>query len=299
MSRYLYRIAVPLLLLCVIPSLCHAWSGQVVYVVDGDSVTVERDGKSLKTFTLFDSEHKIYSDPRLYVLESLKSSDIVFLGMTHKRPVLLEFVRDLVPHLHEVGVTHLGLEIPCDQQRSIDRFLNTGESLDQIALHTQIECVEYRNLLRAIRRLDKTKRPAVIALDLSTTSLFSSKMSRDEKMARSIEGLFAKRGAKVFVVVGNLHVLKNIEWEDRIVNPHGFIPSYLSKLSPQLKLSSIGQCIDEDPSQCDFTKAFGHLEGAVAVNCDERFADWKIGIVSFVAAKPTPVCDMFDGVIIY
>ena len=198
-----------------------------------------------------------------------------------------------------MGVTHIGLEIPSDQQRSIDRFLNTGESLDKIVLHTQIECIEYRNLLRAIRRLDKTKRPAVIALDLPTTSLFSSKMSRDEKMARSIKGLFAKRGGKVFVVVGNLHVLKNIEWEDRVMNPHGFIPSYLSKLSPQLKLFSIGQCIDESLSECDFTKAFGHLEGAVAVNCDERFSDWRIGILSPVAAKPKPVCDMFDGVIIY
>jgi hypothetical protein len=299
MKGHFYRGFILLVIMIVMPSLCWTCSGKVVHVADLDTATVERDSKRVKAFILSASEHKIYSDPRPYVLEKLKSSDIVFLGMTHKRPALLDFVRDLVPHLHEVGVTHLGLEIPSDQQRSIDRFLDTGESLDQIALHTQIECVEYRNLLRAIRQLDKTTRPAVIALDLPTTSLFSSKMSRDEKMARSIEGLFAKRGAKVFVVVGNLHVLKRIEWEDRIVNPHGFIPSYLSKLSPQLKLFSIGQCIDESPSECDFTKTFGHLEGAVAVNCDERFADWKIGIVSFVAAKPTPVCDMFDGVIIY
>jgi hypothetical protein len=53
----------------------------------------------------------------------------------------------------------------------------------------------------------------VIALDLPT-SLHSSKISRDEWMARSIKGLFRSQGAKVFVVVGNLHVLKNIEWED-------------------------------------------------------------------------------------
>jgi hypothetical protein len=299
MSRYLYKIAVLLLLLLVIPSLFYACSGKVVHVADGDSVTVERDGKSVKTFTLSASEHKIYSDPRLYVLERLKSSDIVFLGMTHRKPLLLEFIRDLLPTLHEVGVTHLGLEIPCDQQRSLDRFLDTGESLEQIMLHTQIECVEYRDLLRAIRRLDEAKRPAVIALDLPTTSLFSSKISRDEWMARSIKKLFNDRGVKVFVVVGNLHVIKNIKWEDKVMNPHGFIPSYLSKLFPQLQLFSIGQCIDERPSQCDFTKAFGHIEGAVAVNCDERFSDWKIGILSSVAAKPKPVCDMFDGVIIY
>jgi hypothetical protein len=120
-----------------VPPLCHAWSGRIVGVAYGDTLT----GKNVKTFTSSDLEHETYLDPPPYVLEKLKSSDIVFLGMTHKRPVLLEFVRDLVPHLHEMGVTHLGLEIPSDQQRSIDRFLNTGESLDKIALHTQIECV--------------------------------------------------------------------------------------------------------------------------------------------------------------
>ena len=299
-SRILFRLMLLVMVLTlIIPSLCHAWSGEVVHVAAGDTLTVLRDGKSVKTFTLSASEHKIYSDPRLYVLEKLKPSDIVFLGMTHRRPPLLEFVRDLLPRLHEVGVTHLGLEIPCDQQRSIDRFLDTGESLDQIVLHPQIECVEYRNLLRAIRRLDKARRPKVVALDLSTTSLFSSKVSRDEWMARSIEGLFRSRGVKVFVVVGNLHVIKDIEWEDKVIDPHGFISSYLFKLNPQLRLFSIGQCIDELPSECDFTKTFGHLKGAVAVNCDERFADWKIGILSPVAAKPKPVCDMFDGVIIH
>ena len=314
-------VIITVALLVVTPAISRGWSGKVVNVAEGDSITVQRGtnkvklrlcgidtpeksqlyGQSAKTFTAFASEHKIYSDPRLYVLERLKSSDIVFLGMTHRRPPLLEFVRDLLPRLHEVGVTHLGLEIPCDQQRSIDRFLDTGESLDQIVLHTQIECVEYRNLLRAIRRLDKARRPAVIALDLPTTSLFSSKVSRDEWMARSIEGLFRSRGVKVFVVVGNLHVLKNIEWGDRVINPDGFIRTYLSKLSPQLKLFSIGQCVDERPSQCDFTKAFGLIEGFVAVNCDEseRFSDWQIGILSPVAAKPKAVCDMFDGVIIY
>ncbi len=103
----------------------------------------------------------------------------------------------------------------------------------------------------------------------------------------------------MFAVVGNLHVIKDIEWEDKVMNPHGFISSYLLKLTPQLRLFSIGQCVDERPSQCDFAKAFGHIEDAVAVDCDERFADWKIGILSPVAAKPKAVCDMFDGVIIY
>ena len=249
--------------------------------------------------TAFALEPEIQSDPRNYVIEKLKSNDIVFLGMTHRRPQLLEFVVGLTPYLQEAGVTHIGLEIPSEQQCAIDRFLETGHSLEQILLHAQIECAAYRSLLRAIRRFEKERRPEVVALDIPTTPLHSINMNRDEWMAHSIEKLFVRPGVKVFVVVGNLHVIKNIEWEDGVLDPHGFIPSYLSNLKPQLRLFSIGQCIDELPSQCDFTKTFSHLEDAVAVDCEERFSAWKIGILSAVAAEPTGVCDMFDGVIVY
>ena len=48
MKRHLHRIVMLLALLLVIPTLCHAWSGKVVYVVDGDTITVQRDGKGVK-----------------------------------------------------------------------------------------------------------------------------------------------------------------------------------------------------------------------------------------------------------
>ena len=49
MTKYANRVLVlPLLLLFFIPTLCHAWSGKVVHVADGDTITVERDGKKVK-----------------------------------------------------------------------------------------------------------------------------------------------------------------------------------------------------------------------------------------------------------
>jgi hypothetical protein len=41
------------------------------------------------------------------------------------------------------------------------------------------------------------------------------------------------------------------------------------------------------------------LEGAVAMDCDGRFSDWKIGITRLVAAKPAKVWEILDGVIVY
>ena len=48
-SRILFRLMLLVMVLTlIIPSLCHAWSGEVVYVVDGDTFDVERDGKKVR-----------------------------------------------------------------------------------------------------------------------------------------------------------------------------------------------------------------------------------------------------------
>ena len=242
---------------------------------------------------------EFHKHPQSYVIEKLKSHDIVFLGTTHKKEAILKFVADLIPHLHKTKTTHLGLEICSDQQGKIDRFLQKGRGLNNIELHPQIDCIEYRNLFTTIRSLDQSMRFALVALDL-TKSMYQGKINRDEWMARSIAKIFHRDpNAKVLVVVGNLHVLKKIKWEDQVPNPHGSIPSYLNRLTPHRRMFSIGQLIDESPKKCDFTNAFSHLEGAVAIDCNGRFTGWRISIMAPVAAKHTKVSELLDGVIVY
>jgi hypothetical protein len=130
--------------------------------------------------------------------------------------------------------------------------------------------------------------------------MYRGVINRDEWMALSIVRIFREcPNAKVLLVVGNLHILKDIDWEETVPNPHGFIRSYLNELAPRLRAFSIGQCIDQMPYLCDFTREFGRLEGAVAMDCDDRFRDWKIGITRPVAAKPAQVSTLLDGVIVY
>lgn len=238
-------------------------------------------------------------DPQSYVLEKLRSHDIVFLGTTHRRQPILKFVSDLIPYLHEAEVTHLGLEICSDQQDRINSFLQTGSGLKDIALHFQIECPEYRNILTTIRGLGHAKRPPVLALDLPK-SMYQGEINRDEWMAGCIAKVFHRNpNAKILVVVGNLHVLKNIEWKDKVFNPHGFVRSYLNELTPQRRMFSIGQCIDERPNECDFTREFSSVGGAVPIDCDRRFAGWNTGIIATVAAKPSEIWELLDGIIVY
>jgi uncharacterized iron-regulated protein len=120
--------------------------------------------------------------PADYIHSKLQKNDIVFLGTTHKKPEILEFIAELIPTLEKYGVSHVGLEIPSDQQEKLDVFMKTGIGLDGIKLHTQVEGSEYRHLFQVLRN---SNGPIPVAIDLSS-SMYSGNVSRDEWMARSL-----------------------------------------------------------------------------------------------------------------
>ena len=48
-----------------------------------------------------------------------------------------------------------------------------------------------------------------------------------------------------------------------------------------------------------FRREFGHIDGAVALDLDEWFSWWKLGIVESVAIKRGEVWELLDGVVVY
>jgi hypothetical protein len=254
----------------------------------------------LTPHTSLSAGYEHLKSPEPYVLELFKHHDIVLLGTSHRKPPILKYIKGLIPHLKDAGVTRIGLEIPSDQQGNIDRYMNTGNGLTDIYVHPQIDCPEYRDLLKTLHGLGATNRLSGVALDLPK-KLYGGKVSRDEWMARTVADAFTRNpDMKVLVVAGNFHVLKAIEWQEHVPGKTGSIREYLNNLVPSLKAFSIGQVIDQDPGRCDFTKAFGPVEGAVAVECDgKRFNGWKIGLTSAMAIKNTEPCQLFDGLIVY
>jgi uncharacterized iron-regulated protein len=245
------------------------------------------------------TDFSIHHNPQSYILNKLQSHDIVFLGTRHKQPPILEFISKIITELHNSGVTHIGLEIASDQQGKIDRYMNTGAGLDEIQIHPQIDCSEYRNLFNVIRGLDPDKRPIPVALDLPK-SKYKGKISRDEWMARSVAGVFESNpNAKILVVVGNNHILKKLNWQDKVINKHKSIREYLSEKRGGLRMVSIGQVIGKSVYEDDFRREFGQIEGAVAIDLDERFAGRKLAITQSMAIKPAGVWELLDGVIVY
>ena len=245
------------------------------------------------------SEYEINTNAQSYIIEKLQTHNIVFLGTTPIKPPVLQFMSGLIPVLHEAGVTHIGLEIASDQQAKIDNFIQTGKKLTNIRIHPLIDCPEYRNLLKKLATLDPNIRPKTIALDLPTFK-YRKERNRDKWMARSIVKTFRKNPkAKMLVVVGNLHVLKVLNWQDKIPNQHKSTYGYIKDMIPKIRIFSISQIIDENPKECDFTEVFASIDGSVVIDCDRKFDGWNFGLTSILAIKPTETCDLVDGIIVY
>jgi len=248
------------------------------------------------------SEAKDYipnHDPAGYIIEKFQSHEILFIGTRHKRQPILKLLSDLIFRLHDAGISYIGLVIGSDQQNEIDHYLETGIGLGSIVIHPQIDCFAYSNILKRIWMLDKVKRPGVIAIDLPKSG-YGGKMGRDRSMAESIARVLQDApGSKMLVITGNNHILKRLNWQDHVPNKTGSIRSYLDASAPKISAFSIGQIIDADPKEWDFTRCLGHRKKPVAIDCDDSYHGWKIGLTYALAIKPTEPCDLIDGLIVY
>ena len=234
--------------------------------------------------------------PAEYIQTKLQQNDIVFLGTTHKKPRILKFIAELIPTLEKCGVSHIGLEIPSDQQRKIDSFMETGKGLDKIQFHVQIDCPEYRHLFQVLREF---RGPVPVALDLPY-SKYDGDISRDEWMAMELLKLKDSEPAgKILVIVGSLHILKKLEIQEHVPYKHLSIREYIQQEKPSIRMCSVGQLIDEHPKECDFFRRYSPLPGSVALDVDERHRGWKLQYQYDIAILPTECFELVDGVIVY
>ena len=241
------------------------------------------------------SNDKLYP-PTGYIKTKLQQNDIVFLGTRHKRPPILRFIADLIPSLNSLGVTHIGLEIPSDQQERIDAFLKTGKGMDAIQFHPQIDHPYYRHLLQLLL---ESGGPLPLAID-SPYSEHGGQISRDEWMAQTLLAVFQKEpSAKILTIVGGLHILKKFEWEEYVPIKKLSIRQYIERQKPDIKMWSVGQLINENPDGCDFTRRFSSLPDAVALDLDKRYRGWKLGLTGPIAIVPAECFDLVDGLIVY
>lgn len=237
--------------------------------------------------------------PRHYVIEKLKTHDMVFMGTTHQQPRILQFIGALLPDLHAAGVTHVALEIASDQQERIQQFLTNGAGLDEIELHAAIACPAYRHLLQLISAIPKPSRPHIRAVDLPAAH-YGGPMNRDQWIARELAAIFRNQeDAKVLVIIGTLHVLRKLDWHSPHQQEHVAIRTHLSALRPQRSLFSIVNLVSDIENDCDFSRTFGGRSGIQALDLEPRFQKWQLGFTRWMAIRPAPPHELVDGIIVY
>lgn len=235
-----------------------------------------------------------------YVLEKLRSHQIVLMGTIHQKPQILELTAQLLPLIRSAGVTHLAIEVSSDQQSNIDRFIQHGTGLMDIRLHHSIDCAQYRRLFTIIRDLPSHQRPRVVAIDLPP-SRYRGPIGRDAYMADALSDMFQPRtDRKVLVILGSLHVLKKLDWLPRITDRQPSIRSLLEQRLPTLKMFSLVHLIRNDTHAAgDIRNLVDPEQGAAAMDLDERITGWRLGLTDCLAVRPSQAYDLVDGVIVH
>jgi hypothetical protein len=115
-------------------------------------------------------------------------------------------------------------------------------------------------------------------------------------MGRIVDG---HPGAKVLAIMGSLHVLRKLDWENDLGPAHVSIRSQLRHDFPGMAMFSIVNGVGANEPDCDFGRYFGPLPGAVAIELDERFESWTLGLTRLIAIKPAPPHELVEALIVY
>lgn len=238
-------------------------------------------------------------EARTYILQKGADHDIVFMGTTHRQPLILNFIADLLPWLHTAGITHLALEVAGDQQARIDHYLTCGKGLAAIELHQAIDCPRYRHLLTILRKLAPALRPQVVALDLPSDR-YNGAIDRDTHMAAALDDLFkTDPEAKVLAILGTFHVLRQLRWVRRISNGHRAIRTMLSQQRPELSMFSVAHILSQTDPLCDFSSRISPVPGSLALDVDHVFDRWRLGLTECLAIQSSPTRHLLDGLIVH
>lgn len=119
-------------------------------------------------------------------------------------------------------------------------------------------------------------------------------------MAQSLLAIVeTEQTAKIMVILGSLHTLKKLDWEEHLPNKHLSIREYIAFEKPGFKMWSVRQVIGKTQEKCDFTKRFGPLPEAMALDLDDRYRGWKLGLTDTIAIAPAEFFELVDGLIVY
>jgi hypothetical protein len=149
------------------------------------------------------------------ILEQIKPNTITIIGETHKKAQSVELFQKLaLAAVRQYQCVIIGLEIASDQQTIIDAVMQGRASVNEIALWPPLDHPPYRSMIESFAGLKRQGQCIkVVAID----SGVDNNIDRDLWMALSLAE--QSGDAPVLVLLGALHTLKRVDWNNRTGRP--------------------------------------------------------------------------------
>ena len=152
-----------------------------------------------------------------YLIEKIKSKKIVLLGELHGTKEIPELITTFFNNYLKENNCNICLEIPSDEQKSIDEFLKTGDEkyiydMDFFKHQTNSDgrnSKEYFDLITNIYNLKKNKKNKtnIFCIDVSIIDYTKDiQQQREIGIAKNIIKIMNNN--KTFVILGNMHIVK-------------------------------------------------------------------------------------------
>ena len=203
----------------------------------------------IETLSEYISNHR--QTPEEYITNTFRNRDILFFGGISDSSFsreYIEFVQNMIPHLHSNGITNLGMEYALyDDQEMIDRLINEGADFDEDAArnilfnrHVMWGYREYVDLFRAVwefnRKLPVNRKPfRIIGLNIRHDWQHLGKKGDEENkeilkkifsrglpssfMAETIQRELIDKGEKALVIGSSRHMVtryRNIKYGESV-----------------------------------------------------------------------------------
>ncbi len=149
------------------------------------------------------------------ILEQIKPGTITIIGESHKKAESVELFKSLVlDTIKNYQCVVVGLEIGSDQQTILDAVMQGRASVNEIALWPPLDHPPYRRMIDSFAKL---RRQGQCIKLVSIDSGVNNNIDRDLWMALSLAE--QARDTPVLVLLGALHTLKRVNWNNRTGRP--------------------------------------------------------------------------------
>ena len=171
--------------------------------------------------TLFSSfAHSAIINTTEAIATLCRDRTLILLGETHHESDSQILFLDLVQHyVEQSDRVYVGLEIPADKQTQLNNVLAGGNDfsfISPIILHDQ-----YKEMIHSLGGMEG---------DITVQAIDASEVEpvRDAAMSKNIlSAVSSGKYDKILVLVGNVHVIKNIQWHNDITRTGKYLAGHL------------------------------------------------------------------------